>query len=168
VLTGAALGVTAYGRALGKQLEAADGEPVEGGTDPSSVTSPDIAKVQRRLKLCQWAVPRTRGGTAAARARRTPAGRRSAASGPAIGPGLPAVPPCWRPPERQRLSRRADRALGGHGARYSFVNQVAKSGRTASGRPSGPTSVPVSNRNPEKPDHFSSVCGPTAPDSSRR
>jgi hypothetical protein len=57
ILTGAALGVTAYSRALGKRLEAADGEPVEGGTEPSPVTSPDIAKVQRRLKLCQWLVP---------------------------------------------------------------------------------------------------------------
>jgi hypothetical protein len=57
VLTGAALGVTAYSRALGKKLEAADGEPVEGGTEPSPMTSPDIAKVQRRLKVCQWLVP---------------------------------------------------------------------------------------------------------------
>jgi hypothetical protein len=57
VLTGAALGVTAYSRALGKKLEAADGEPVEGGTEPSPTTSPDIAKVQRRLKVCQWLVP---------------------------------------------------------------------------------------------------------------
>jgi hypothetical protein len=56
-LTGAALGVTAYSRALGKQLEAADGEPVEGGTEPSPTTSPDIAKAQRRLKVCQWLVP---------------------------------------------------------------------------------------------------------------
>jgi hypothetical protein len=57
VLTGAALGVTAYSRALGKKLEAAEGEPVEGGTEPSPMTSPDIAKVQRRLKVCQWLVP---------------------------------------------------------------------------------------------------------------
>jgi hypothetical protein len=56
-VTAAALGVTAYSRALGKQLEAADGEPVEGGTEPSPTTSPDIANVQRRLKLCQWLVP---------------------------------------------------------------------------------------------------------------
>ena len=35
-----------------------------GGTDPSAVTSPDIAKVQRRLKLCQWAVPAMTGGIA--------------------------------------------------------------------------------------------------------
>jgi hypothetical protein len=57
VLTGAALGVTAYSRALGKKLEAAEGEPVEGGTDPSPTTSPDIAKAQRRLNVCQWLVP---------------------------------------------------------------------------------------------------------------
>jgi hypothetical protein len=56
-LTGAALGVTAYSRVLGKKLEAAEGEPVEGGTDPSATTSPDIAKVQRQLKVCQWLVP---------------------------------------------------------------------------------------------------------------
>jgi hypothetical protein len=57
VLTGAALGVTAYSRALGKKLEAAEGEPVDGGTEPSPMTSPDIATVQRRLKVCQWLVP---------------------------------------------------------------------------------------------------------------
>ena len=57
VLTGAALGVTAYSRALGKKLEAAEGEPVEGGTEPSPMTSPEIATVQRRLKVCQWLVP---------------------------------------------------------------------------------------------------------------
>jgi hypothetical protein len=42
---------------LGKKLEKADGEPVEGGTDPSPVTSPDVAKTQRQLKVCQWLIP---------------------------------------------------------------------------------------------------------------
>ena len=65
--------------------------------------------------------------------------------------------------------RRLDRARLRHGAaRYSSVNHVAKSGRAVNGLPSGPTSVPVSYRNPENPDHLSSVCVPTAPDSSRR
>ena len=36
-LTGAALGVTAYSRALGKKLEAAEGEPVEGGSEERRV-----------------------------------------------------------------------------------------------------------------------------------
>ena len=52
-LTGAALAVSGYSRVLGK-LEQADGEPVEGGTAPSPETSPDVAKVQRQLKVCQW------------------------------------------------------------------------------------------------------------------
>ena len=56
-MTGAALAVTGYSRVLGKKLEKADGEPVEGGTDPSAATSPDVAKVQRQLKVCQWLVP---------------------------------------------------------------------------------------------------------------
>ena len=56
-LTGVALAVTGYSRLLGKKLERADGEPVEGGTDPSAATSPDVAKVQRQLKVCQWLVP---------------------------------------------------------------------------------------------------------------
>ena len=46
-----------YSRILGKKLEQAEGEPVAGGTDPSPVTSPDVAKVQRQLKVCQWLIP---------------------------------------------------------------------------------------------------------------
>src|SRR3954470_23441898 len=56
-LTAAALGVTAYSRALGTKLETAAGEPVEGATEPSPSTSSDIAKAQQRLKVCQWLVP---------------------------------------------------------------------------------------------------------------
>ena len=56
-LTGVALAVTGYSRLLGKKLEKADGEPVTGATDPSAATSPDVAKVQRQLKVCQWLVP---------------------------------------------------------------------------------------------------------------
>ncbi|HEY0812574.1 MAG TPA: hypothetical protein VGE11_04785 [Pseudonocardia sp.] len=60
-LTAAALAVSGYSRILGKKLEQADGEPVEGGTDPSPTTSPDVAKVQRQLKVCQWLVPALTG-----------------------------------------------------------------------------------------------------------
>jgi hypothetical protein len=62
VLTGAALGVTAYSRALGKKLQQADGVPVEGGTDPSASTPPDIAKAQQQLDICQWLIPALTGG----------------------------------------------------------------------------------------------------------
>ena len=61
-VTGAALGVTAYSRALGKKLQRADGVPVEGGTDPSAATSPEVAKVQKRLDTCQWLIPALTGG----------------------------------------------------------------------------------------------------------
>ena len=50
-LTAAALGVTAYSRALGKKLEQADGVPVEGGTEPGRDSPADIAKAQQQLKI---------------------------------------------------------------------------------------------------------------------
>jgi hypothetical protein len=61
-LTGAALAVTGYSRVLGKKLEQAEGEPVEGGTDPSPLTSTEVAKVQQQLKVCQWLVPALTAG----------------------------------------------------------------------------------------------------------
>ena len=56
-LTAAALAVTGYSRALGRKLEQAEGEPVEGGTQPSPSTSPEVAKAQKQLNVCQWLVP---------------------------------------------------------------------------------------------------------------
>ncbi|WP_219412468.1 hypothetical protein [Pseudonocardia nigra] len=61
-LTAAALGVTAYSRALGKKLEQADGVPVEGGTDPAADTPPEVAKAQQQLKVCQWVIPALTAG----------------------------------------------------------------------------------------------------------
>jgi hypothetical protein len=61
VLTGAALGVTAYSRALGKQLQEADGVAVAGGTDPAAATPPDVARTQQRLDTCQWLIPTLTG-----------------------------------------------------------------------------------------------------------
>jgi len=61
-LTGAALAVTAYSRVLGKKLEQADGEPVQGGTDPLPSTSPEVASAQKQLKVCQWLIPGLTGG----------------------------------------------------------------------------------------------------------
>lgn len=57
VVTGAALAVTAYSRVLGKKLQQVDGVPVEGGTDPSAATPPEIAKAQKRLNICQCLIP---------------------------------------------------------------------------------------------------------------
>ncbi|MFJ6673782.1 hypothetical protein ACIQMJ_21965 [Actinosynnema sp. NPDC091369] len=62
VLTGAALVVTGYSRALGKKLQAADGVAVEGGTTPAESTPPEIAHAQRQLDICQWLIPVLTGG----------------------------------------------------------------------------------------------------------
>jgi hypothetical protein len=56
-LTVAALGVTAYSRALGKKLEQFDHAPVEGGTDPAPDSPEQVAKAQQQLKICQWVIP---------------------------------------------------------------------------------------------------------------
>ena len=61
-VTGAALGVTAYSRVLGKKLQNADGIPVEGGTDPSATTPSDVAGLQKQLDVCQWLVPALTAG----------------------------------------------------------------------------------------------------------
>ena len=63
-LTVAALGVTAYSRALGKKLEHAAGTPVQGGTDPAADTPQDVAKAQQQLKITQWLIPALTGGIA--------------------------------------------------------------------------------------------------------
>jgi hypothetical protein len=64
VLTVAALGVTAYSRALGKKLEQATGAPVEGGTDSAADTPAEVAKAQQQLKITQWVIPALTGGIA--------------------------------------------------------------------------------------------------------
>jgi hypothetical protein len=61
-LTGAALGATAWSRALGKKLEKFDGTPVQGGTDPAPETPEEAATAQRQLKVLQWVIPALTGG----------------------------------------------------------------------------------------------------------
>lgn len=61
VLTGAALGVTAYSRVLGRKVSDRTDVPVESGTDPAPATPPDVASAQRQLRLLQWAVPALSG-----------------------------------------------------------------------------------------------------------
>jgi hypothetical protein len=59
VLTGAALGVTAYSRVLGRKVAAQRDMPIASGTDPSAQTPTEVAKAQQQLKALQWAVPAT-------------------------------------------------------------------------------------------------------------
>ena len=61
VLTLAALGATAYARVLGQRVMSAGDVPVEGGTEPTTQTPPEVADAQRQLKALQWAIPALTG-----------------------------------------------------------------------------------------------------------
>lgn len=64
-LTVAALGVTAYSRALGRKVSEHHAVPAADGTTPSAATPPDVAAAQKKLALLQWAVPALTGGIVA-------------------------------------------------------------------------------------------------------
>lgn len=60
-VTAGALAATAYARLLGQKVIEAGDVPVEGGTDPSAQTPPEVADAQRRLSAMQWAIPALTG-----------------------------------------------------------------------------------------------------------
>ena len=60
-LTLAALGITAYSRALGQKVMNAGDVPVGDGTQPTAQTPPDVEQAQRRLQMLQWAIPGVTG-----------------------------------------------------------------------------------------------------------
>jgi hypothetical protein len=59
LMTGAALGATAYSRVLGRKVASQQDMPVGSGTEPTDQTPDDVAKAQQQLKALQWAVPAT-------------------------------------------------------------------------------------------------------------
>ena len=59
VLTLAALGATAYARALGRKVTGES--PVQDATTPTSGTPGEVAQAQRTLTALQWAVPALTG-----------------------------------------------------------------------------------------------------------
>jgi len=61
VLTGAALGVTAYSRVLGRKMSERKDVPVASATEPVDATPEDVADAQRQLQALQWAVPALTG-----------------------------------------------------------------------------------------------------------
>ncbi|MBZ5736118.1 hypothetical protein K8Z61_16615 [Nocardioides sp. TRM66260-LWL] len=61
-LTGAALGATAYARALGRVVDAEHRMPVASGTRPEQGTPPPVARAQQRLRVLQWTIPALTGG----------------------------------------------------------------------------------------------------------
>ena len=60
-LTAAALGATAYSRALGEKVIRSNA-PSAGATTPSSQTPPEVADAQNKLNTMQWAIPALTGG----------------------------------------------------------------------------------------------------------
>jgi hypothetical protein len=60
-LTVAALGATAYSRALGRQVSEQTRVPAESGTEPAPQTPKKVANAQRRLRAMQWVVPALTG-----------------------------------------------------------------------------------------------------------
>ncbi|HEY6740538.1 MAG TPA: hypothetical protein VI076_16980 [Actinopolymorphaceae bacterium] len=60
-LTAAALGVTAYSRALGKRVAERVDIPAQSGTEPTRDTPVKAAEAQRRLNVLQWVVPALTG-----------------------------------------------------------------------------------------------------------
>src|SRR3954468_1239943 len=60
-VTASALAATAYARVLGQKVISAGDVPVEGGTDPSAQTPPEVAGAQRTLSKLQWAIPALTG-----------------------------------------------------------------------------------------------------------
>ena len=61
VLTGAALGATAYARVQGQKVMAAGDPPVTDGVTPSSETPQEVAAAQKQLKVLQWVIPASTG-----------------------------------------------------------------------------------------------------------
>jgi hypothetical protein len=61
LLTAAALGVTAYSRALGKVVSQGGATPSKRGTKPSKRARADIAAAQTRLDQLQWVIPAITG-----------------------------------------------------------------------------------------------------------
>ncbi|CAN5256113.1 hypothetical protein BH20ACT5_BH20ACT5_03890 [soil metagenome] len=61
VLTGLAIGVTAYSRVLGARVSKAGDVAVESGAQPNSQTPAQVADAQRQLSLIQWAIPGVTG-----------------------------------------------------------------------------------------------------------
>ncbi len=57
VVTGAALGTTAWSGVLGARTAQGDGHPVAGATEPATATPTDVAAAQRQLEVLQWVTP---------------------------------------------------------------------------------------------------------------
>lgn len=64
-VTAATLATAAYSGVLNRKMAAAGPVPVQGATEPSAVTPPEVASTQRRLKVVQWLDPLLAGALVA-------------------------------------------------------------------------------------------------------
>jgi hypothetical protein len=60
-LTVAALGATAWSRALGQTVSKHENPAVGSGTTPTDATPPEVAAAQKRLAVLQWVIPAVTG-----------------------------------------------------------------------------------------------------------
>lgn len=60
-LTVAGIGVSVWSAALNREMAAAGPVPVEGATEPGSMTPKGVEKTQQQLKISQWANPAVAG-----------------------------------------------------------------------------------------------------------
>ena len=61
LVTAAALGVTAYSRALGKKVDSAGNPSARSGTKPTKLTRAEAAQAMAQLDQLQWVVPALTG-----------------------------------------------------------------------------------------------------------
>ena len=61
IVTGAALGATAYSGVLGRKVAQGSGEHAHGATEPSQETPADVASAQKQLQTVQWVIPALTG-----------------------------------------------------------------------------------------------------------
>ncbi len=96
VVTGAALGATAYSRVLGNKVSDAGFVPAESGVKPSAGTPAEVSKAQQRLRVLQWAIPAFTGVLVFLGAQQGEQQRQSPVTGGPVGesamPAMPTVP----------------------------------------------------------------------------
>lgn len=57
IITGLAVGATAYSGVLGAKVAQGDGYSAEGATEPTPSTPDDVAAAQKQLRYLQWSLP---------------------------------------------------------------------------------------------------------------
>lgn len=97
VLTGVALGATAYSWTQGVKLAEAGSVSAASGTVPSGETPPDVVSAQQQLRALQWAIPASTGAIVALASLQGEQQRADQVPGGIAG----------------RMARRADRAARG-------------------------------------------------------